>query len=122
MSMVAHVRAGRVGVLDNVRTFGIVSGAHDLAVRALNRVGYLRILKGVVITAPGESPSTLSYRHGVAEPEPLRAIAQDPAYELDTVFLQQAFAKGDECYAIWDGDVLASYGWYSTAPTRMRDD
>jgi len=53
--MLARVRSGRLGVLDNIRTFGIVSGAHDIAVRGLNRLGYLRILKGVVITAPGES-------------------------------------------------------------------
>jgi hypothetical protein len=35
---------------------------------------------------------------------------------------EKALAKGDECYAIWDHDILASYGWYSGAPTFIEDD
>ena len=36
-----------------------------------------------------------------------------------SAFLDMALAKGDECYGFFDGEVLASYGWYSRRPTEM---
>jgi hypothetical protein len=47
----------------------------------------------------------------------LLTFAQIDEYELTADFVRQALAKGDECYAILDGDILASYGWYSHHPT-----
>jgi len=42
--------------------------------------------------------------------------------ELPEEFVQDALDAGDECYAIMDGTVLASYGWYSKAPTLVDGD
>ena len=56
------------------------------------------------------------------EPEQLHELAKDPAYDFTEAFLSDALAKGDRCYGILDGDVLATYGWYSTNPTETSDD
>ena len=47
----------------------------------------------------------------------LQHYSNDPSLELDTEFLKLAASKGDRCFAILDGETLASYGWYSTKPT-----
>ena len=47
----------------------------------------------------------------------LREFAKNPDYELSGSFLDQALAKGDECYGFLDGEALAAYGWYSNKPT-----
>jgi hypothetical protein len=54
--------------------------------------------------------------------EELARYAQDPSLELDREFLKLAASKGDRCFAILDGETLASYGWYSTKPTIVDDE
>lgn len=49
------------------------------------------------------------------------AVRFDPHMEMDAAFIEAAFARGDRCYAIWDGPELASYGWYSSRPTDIGD-
>src|SRR5207247_433621 len=51
--------------------------------------------------------------------EMLRRFARDPENHLPKTFLEEALAKGDACYGIFDGTRLASYGWYSTKPSRI---
>jgi len=51
--------------------------------------------------------------------EMLRRFAADPQNHMRASFLEEALAKGDECYGILDGTRLASYGWYSTKPSRI---
>src|SRR5262249_10874862 len=47
------------------------------------------------------------------EPAELLAFAEAGKYQLTADFVRQVSAKGDECYAMLDGDILAAYGWYS---------
>ena len=51
--------------------------------------------------------------------EMLRRFGRDPENNMSKSFLEEALAKGDECYGILDGTRLASYGWYSTKPSRI---
>ncbi len=51
--------------------------------------------------------------------EMLRRFGRDPENHLPKTFLEEALAKGDACYGIFDGTRLASYGWYSTKPSRI---
>ena len=120
--MLSRLRLDFASVVDNLRDFGFMNAAHDVAVRAANHFVYLRFLMGVVITEPGERPAELAYGHGFADCDRLLAIAHDPIYEMSHPFIHEAFAKGDHCYAIWDDDQLASYGWYSDGPTFMTED
>ncbi len=65
------------------------------------------------LTLPGELSS------GFLDSERLAELAKDEGYDLDQEFLRGAAKKGDRCYAIFDGDKVASYGWYSRAPTHI---
>ena len=47
----------------------------------------------------------------------LAMFAREPAYQISADFLHKARARGDRCYALFDGERLAAYGWYSDLPT-----
>ena len=98
---------------------GLWNALYALALKAINSVVVLRILRGVTVAAP--EPSFLqcpdSYAPGFLTADALRGYAQDPKTELSDAFLDQALARGDQCYAIRDGTTLAAYGWYSAGST-----
>lgn len=104
--------------LENRKTFGLRSAVHDLWLTAINRVAYVRILRCVAV-AVALDVDPCPYEHGFADPDRLRHWARSERYEMPPDFLVAALAKDDRCYAIWDGDTLASYGWYSTRPTAI---
>src|SRR5438874_2498115 len=109
-------------ILQEYERFGAVKTFQDLAARGLNRLITAKVLKGIKIEAT--EPEFLNCH------EPCRGeflsegllnemIRNRPEYEISEAFLRQAFAKGDECYGIVDGSVLAAYGWYSKKPTAI---
>src|SRR5579872_4129421 len=105
----------------NVKQFGAVKALEDIALRALNLGVFFKILKGVKIDIVqpeflkcDEKYSGLFLTEGM-----LAKFAERPEYELSRNFLEQALAKGDECYGFLDGNVLAAYGWYSNKPTEI---
>lgn len=105
----------------NIKAFGLTKTLEDLALRAVNRATFFKILKGVKIEKvdPKFLQCDKKYRGLFLDPVMLREFAKDPQNELSEAFLQQAFEKGDQCYGFLDGDVLASYGWYSKQPTEI---
>ena len=56
-------------------------------------------------------------RHAHLEGARLALLGRVKENELPEEFVQKALDAGDECHAIMDGNTLASYGWYSKAPT-----
>jgi len=44
----------------------------------------------------------------------------DPSLFLDDKFLDQAFARGDRCYAYVEDGTLGAYTWYSTNRLRFK--
>jgi len=46
----------------------------------------------------------------------VRDLARDRENGLATPWLANVLAKGDVCFGILDGDVLASFGWYTNLP------
>jgi hypothetical protein len=81
----------------------------------------LKILRGVWIERvdPGFLTPPAAYTSMFLTEEMLRRFSADPENNIRESFLQEALAKGDECYGILDGTTLASYGWYSTTPSRI---
>lgn len=82
---------------------------------------YYRVLQCLVIETVNEKCLSLppQFRFERMEPPELLRFAKNFDYELTPRFLQSSAEKGDECYAIMDGDSLASYGWYSRRPTLL---
>lgn len=105
-----------------VKQFGALRTAEDLALRALNRVMVARVLKGVMVDTIDPEYLRLDERYeaGFIERDRLAEMVRNhPEYETPPEFLREAFRKGDECFGLVEGGVLASYGWYSRCPTRV---
>jgi hypothetical protein len=111
---------GLSAIATRVKQRGVLKFAEDLALRAANRVMFLKILHCMKLdTVNPEYLSTPeNYRGMFVAPEQLEDFIQLPEYEFTRGFVEQAFAKGDQCYAFITRDgVLAAYQWYSTTPT-----
>jgi len=106
-----------------VSAFGFWSTLRAFVLRAIKRVIDFKVLRALCITvvAPGflEIPAGMS--GDFLDRETLRRMTADVKYDLTPEFLDEALAKGDQCYAILDGDQPAAYGWYAHSPTRMSD-
>lgn len=99
--------------------------AYDLHYRALNRVTLYMVLQGMTVTMETLDRQFLSgperYRYDILDEAALRRYSCDPSNQLRAAFLDQAIRKGDSCYAVLDGETLASFGWYSNRPTRINN-
>src|SRR5260370_5536567 len=58
-----------------------------------------------------------NFRFTRLQEDMVQTFAKQPECELRMDFVRRAIQRGDECYAIFDGDILANYGWYSRKPT-----
>jgi hypothetical protein len=105
----------------NFKQYGLSRTLGDIALRASNQIIYFRILKCVRIDAV--NPEFLkcddNYCGQFLNAAMLEKFAKSPEYEISEQFLETAMAKGDQCYGFVDGDMLASYGWYSKKPTEI---
>lgn len=102
-----------------VRHVGVGRAVHDFALRAVNRLVYFRVLRAVSLRVPEANAFERrpKYGYGFLSRAVVLSFGFDPQYEMSQNFLREAEAKGDRCFGIVDGRTLASYGWYSTAPT-----
>jgi hypothetical protein len=106
-------------IRNDIKAVGISKMLFDVIYKAINHVVYLRVLACVVIEQPDprflQIPSTFECRF--LNKTEIENFSNSPEYDLEVDTLKLAFRKGDECFAILDGDRLASYGWYSNHPT-----
>jgi hypothetical protein len=113
-----------VGYLrDHVGTYGARATLHELQTRLINQVVHFEILKGMTVRTRDVKDPSLFEAPGfdgrfVGE-EQLRECAQDSANQMTPEFLRGALARGDRCYALFDGGTLAAYGWYSELPSAL---
>ncbi len=107
----------------SIQTFGFSKTLFDLTYKAVNSLTYARILQGMTVTMETLDPKYLKgpeqYTYRILTPEQVTEFAKAPTNNLPEEFLDYARSKGDECFAILDGDRLAAYGWYSWKPTRL---
>jgi len=103
------------------KAFGIVNTFHDLAIRALNRVLLLKVLMAVKIEGNDlwSDAHDGRYRFDFLDNRTVRELATHSEYQISDDFLTEALSNSDQCYGIFDGRVLASYGWCSEKPTRI---
>jgi hypothetical protein len=103
--------------------FGLRSALLAFALRAIHRVMFFKVLRAMYVSVvdprftdcpPGLMCEFLSR-------DRLQRAARDQQYDLPSGFLEEALAKGDECYGILDGEELAAYGWYARTPTKIGD-
>jgi L-amino acid N-acyltransferase YncA len=103
----------------NLQHFGGMKTLGVFSLRAINRLLPLRVRIGMVLEKV-ESKSLETdprFRCGFLSPERLIQFADRDGYTINARSLDRACRNGDECYAILDGDRLASLGWYAVRPT-----
>jgi hypothetical protein len=104
--------------------YGWLSLLHLACMRLVNRIVHFRILRGLYVESVNLAflACPPRYRGGFAARETLERFAQDPEAQLSPAFVPKALQAGDECYALCEGDQVASYGWCSTRPTPLDPD
>lgn len=102
-----------------IRQHGLAHTLHGLLLKAVNAVLPFKILRGITLQKVDPRFLTLpaNYRGLFLSEAMLQHYATDPRNEMPADFLEKALGKGDECYGIFDGERLISYGWYSRKPT-----
>ncbi|KAA1193383.1 GNAT family N-acetyltransferase [Pseudohalioglobus sediminis] len=111
---------------DNFSRFGLAKGSYSLAYAGTNKLFYFKVLQGMTITMEDLDPKFLDiderFSCGFLTPEELRLFAEDESCEMPPSFVEDALSRGDQCFGIKEGEVLASYGWYSVIPTPISDE
>jgi hypothetical protein len=112
-------------IRENVGKYGTGATLHDIECRVVNKIARFEILKGMTVRMQDVKDPSFFEAQGldarfVGEDE-LAKFAHDGAHDFSVEFLRQARARGDRCYALFDGEALAAYGWYSDLPTPLDD-
>jgi hypothetical protein len=105
---------------ETARRYGVFAAALGLqyhALRKLARVEILKVMRLARSSPPAPDPSTpegLNVRFAHRD-ELLRAAALPPyKSEMTPEFVAAALAEGQECFGVFDGTTLASWGWLSS--------
>jgi hypothetical protein len=110
---------------DSIRHHGLGSTLYHAAYRAANHVTDVVVWDALVITLDMvDDRYLLDQRRAqgrFVDAETMREYVDDPANMLTDAFINEAAANGDRCYALFEGEALMSYGWYSTRPTRLME-
>ncbi len=111
-------------IQSHLKNYGFWATVYDIGYRGVNRILRYDSLRGIWI-----SFSNLNKKYLEAPPQfearflsqqEIASLARDPESHVSAPFAEIALAKDDECYAIFDGARIASFGWYSQKPTLYR--
>jgi hypothetical protein len=110
---------------DSVQRHGLGATIHHAVYRAANHLADVAVWDAIAITRDMLDERFLQHEgsiHGrMVEASAMRPYVADPVNQLADAFVDEAAARGDRCYVVFDGDHLASYGWYSTRPMRLTE-
>ncbi|NOG43914.1 MAG: GNAT family acetyltransferase [Calditrichaeota bacterium] len=106
--------------------FGYPALYHSIKYSCINKLHFYKELQGMTVTMDSLDPKYLEgnekYTYRFLTNEELKEYSKDENNFISPEFLEHAIEKGDYCYAVLDGDVLASYGWYSAKPTEINEE
>lgn len=100
-----------------IRRHGVARTLYEAAVKSLSAIADFKILRGVFVDRPDPAFLECRYETRILRDAELREFARDPVNEMSPEFVDEAIARGDQCYAICDGPRLAAYGWYAFGET-----
>jgi hypothetical protein len=109
---------------DSLRLHGLAATMGHAVYRAANHVTTTAVWNALALSehelAPSYRAEARTALGRLVDANEMLPYVSD-TNRLTAEFVHDAIAKGDRCYAIFDGDSLASYGWYSAAPTRLSE-
>lgn len=92
-------------------------------IAAVNRFALFKVLAGMTLTPDSIDANILKggehFTCRFLSAKELREYSLHAENDLPPDFVEQAAQREDKCFAILDGAVLASYGFYSTQPTLL---
>jgi hypothetical protein len=103
--------------LSKMKRHGVARTVYLAAVRSAAAIVEFKILRGVFVDCPDRAFLECRYDAKILSEAELREFARDAANEMSPEFVDGALARGDQCYAIRDGNRLAAYGWYAFGST-----
>jgi GNAT superfamily N-acetyltransferase len=106
-------------IRNNIKHFGVARTAYEVFMTAINLCVDFRIIKVIKreVLNPDFLESDEAFQWQFLDESQMFELARHPDIHLTESFVQTALEKGDECYACFDGEELASFGWYSNKPT-----
>src|SRR2546423_3057574 len=104
--------------------FGLRSTLREFAFRAIHHGVSFRVLRGMYLAAADARFTRCppGFTGDFPDSDTLQRVSLDRRYDLPPEFVSEALGRGDACYGVLDGDRVASYGWYTHAPTKISDD
>ncbi|MBI3526281.1 MAG: GNAT family acetyltransferase [Betaproteobacteria bacterium] len=112
-------------MVKNVTKYGVVDVLHDIECRLINKFVQFQILKGMTVQLEDVTDPGLFEARGFEGRfvgwDELAKFAHDGLHDFSIDFLRQAHMRGDRCYALFEGEALAAYGWYSSLSTPIDD-
>jgi hypothetical protein len=105
--------------------YGARAALYDLHFRVVNRVVSFNVLRAMRVSMAdvpsGEMFEAPGFDARFLSPAELEAKAREGTHDFSREFLAQARERGDRCYGIFDGDTLASHGWYAERSTAINE-
>ena len=111
-------------IQSHLKNYGFWATVYDIGYRGVNRLLLYHTFRGIWISFPNlnkkylEAPPQFQARF--LSQEEIASLVSDPEGHVSEQFAEIALAKGDMCYGIFDGQHLASFGWYSQKPTLLQ--
>jgi hypothetical protein len=110
---------------DSVQRHGLGPTLLHAAYRAANHLTEVAVWDAMVLTPDTLDKNLLRpserVRGRMVEAEAMRPYVADPENALTDAFIDEAIARRDKCYVLFDGDDITNYGWYSTRPARLTE-
>ena len=103
----------------DIRYFGVARTAYEVFMKGINLCFDLRIIRVFKhdVVDPDFFDSNGAFQWQFLDESQMFELARNPDNHLTESFVQTALEKGDACYAGFDGETLAYFGWYSNKPT-----
>lgn len=112
--------------IEEVKKFGIKNAFFGLIYKFINKIVFLKVLQGMVLTINSLNLEMLVVPSGydvtLLSKDELLKYSKDKKSELEKSFIDAALEKGDQCLGFINNDILASYGWYSNSATSINED
>lgn len=111
-------------LIDTDKHFGHAAALYDLEYRGVNRLVPVSVLRGMTAVVQDIDPRLFNagpFAARFCTQKELLASVEEPEVreEMTPEFVERALLRGDECFGIFDGERLASFGWYSSRPTSI---
>lgn len=94
--------------------------------KLMNLIGFHKELRGMIVTTDSVNVESAThdsdYSCRFMTAEELWRVADDAIHQMSSEFIGDALGRGDRCFGIFDGDRVASYGWYASKPPNRFND